>query len=75
MFFTIRKSSAVSMPSQLAPSVWILTTAPLAATATVTLICPEEPTQFIAVKRLIHILLLPTACSAVTSPNFHLPPT
>ena len=69
----IRKSSDVSMPSQLAPSVWILTTAPSAATATITLICLGETAQFIAVKRPIHILCLPTACSA-TSPNFDLSP-
>ena len=60
------------MPSQLAPSVWILTTAPSAAAATITLIWPGETTQFIEVKRPIHILCLPTACSA-TSPYFHLP--
>ena len=68
----IRKSSDVSMPSQLAHSVWILTTATSAA-ATITLICPGETTQVIEVKRPIHIICLPTACSA-TSPNFHLPP-
>ena len=61
------------MPSQLVPNVWILTTAPSAATTTITLICPEETTQFIEVRKPIHILCLPTACS-VTSPNFHLPP-
>ena len=69
----IRKSSDVSMPPQLIPSVWILTTAPSAATATITLICPGETTQFIEAKRPIHILCLPTACS-VTSPHFHLAP-
>ena len=61
------------MPSQLAPNVWILATAPAATMATVTLICLGETTQFIEVKRPIHIPHLPTACSA-TSPNFHLPP-
>ena len=61
------------MPSQLAPSVWILTTAPSAAIVTITLVCPGEITQFIEVKRPIHILHQPTACSA-TSPSFHLPP-
>ena len=69
----IRKSSNISMPSQLAPNVWILTTAPSAATATITLICLGETIQSIEVKKPIHILCLPTACSA-TSPNFHLPP-
>ena len=68
----IRKSSGVSMPSQLAPSVWILMTAPSAATATITLICLGETTQFIEVKRPIHILCLATACSA-TSPSFTYP--
>ena len=67
-----RKSSDVSMPSQLAPNVWILTTAPSAAAATITLIWPGETTQFIEAKRPIHILHLPTACSA-TSPIFYLP--
>ena len=61
------------MPSQLAPNIWILITAPSGAAATITLICLGETTQFIKVKRPIHILCLLTACSA-TSPNFHLPP-
>ena len=69
----MRKSLDVSMPSQLAPNVWILTTAPSAAAATIMPICPGETTQFIEAKRPIHILHLPTACSA-TSPDFHLPP-
>ena len=69
----IRKSSDVSMPSQLVPNVWISTVAPSAAASTITLICPGETTQFIEVRKPIHILCLPTACSA-TSPNFHLPP-
>ena len=60
------------MPSQPAPNVWILTTAPLAA-ATITLICLGERTQFTEVRNPIHILHLPTPCIA-TSPNFHLPP-
>ena len=59
----IRKSSDVSVLSQLAPS---------AASTTITLICPGETTQFIEVRKPIHILCLPTDCSA-TSPNFHLP--
>ena len=69
----IRKTSDVSMPSKLTPNVWILTTAPSAVTNKITLICPGETTQFIEVRKPIHILHLPTACSA-TSPNFHLAP-
>ena len=38
----IRKSLDDSMPSQLTPSVWILTTAPSAIMATITLICLGE---------------------------------
>ena len=69
----IRKSSDASMSSQLAPNVWILTMAPSAAAATITLICLGETSQLIEIRKPIHILCLPTACSA-TSPNFHLPP-
>ena len=61
------------MPSHLAPNVWTLTTAPLVAAATITLICPGETTQFIKVRKPIDILHLPTSCSAI-SPNFHLHP-
>ena len=37
-----------------------------------TLICPEKPIETIHIQQLIHILKLPTACSA-TSSNFYLP--
>ena len=69
----IKKTSDVSMPLQLTTNVWILTTDPSAVTNKITLICPGETTQFIKVRKPIHILCLPTACSA-TSPTFHLPP-
>ena len=46
----IRKSSDISMPSQLAPNVWILITAPSAVTTTITLICTRETMKFIKVK-------------------------
>ena len=69
----IRKTSDVSMPSQLTPNVWILTTAPAALTTKITLICPGETTQFIEVWKSIHTLQLPMACSAI-SLNFHIPP-
>ena len=69
----IRKSSDVSMLSQLTPDVWILTTASSAVTTKITHICPGETMKFIKVRKPIHVLQLPTACSA-TSPHFHLPP-
>ena len=43
------------------------------STTAITLICPGETTKFITIKKPIHVLLLPPACSA-TSSNFHLPP-
>ena len=70
----IRKTQSVSIPSQIAPNVWILITAPSAATTAITLICPGETSKFITIKKPIHILQLPPACSA-TSSNFHLPHT
>ena len=58
---------------QFASNVWILTKAPPAVTTTITLMCLGETTQFIEVRKPIHILHLLTACSA-TLPHFHLPP-
>ena len=52
----IRKTQIISIPSHIAPNVWILTTAPSAVTTTITLICPGETTKFLAVKKPIHIL-------------------
>ena len=69
----IRKTPNVSIPSQNTPSVWILITAPSAATTEITLMCPGKTTKFITIKKPIHIMPLPPACSA-TSSNFHLPP-
>ena len=69
----IRKTQSISIPSSIAPNVWILTSAPSAVTTTITLICPGETTKFITAKKPIYILHLPPACSA-TSQHFHLPP-
>ena len=51
---------------------WILVSAPSTVTTAITLICPGETTKFITVKKPIHIIHLPPACST-TSPHFHLP--
>ena len=69
----IRKTQSISLPSQITPKMWILTSAPSTVTTAITLICPGETTKFITVKKPIHVLWLPPACSA-TSPHFHLPP-
>ena len=69
----ITKIHSISIPSQIAPNIWILTKTSSTVTTTITIICPGETTKFIMVKKPIHILQLPPACSA-TSTNFHLPP-
>ena len=69
----ICKASITNLPNQIAPDVWILTTPVTAPTNTMTLICPEKPMETIPIQKPIHILKLPTTCSA-TSSNFYLPP-
>ena len=69
----IRKPQSISLPPQITPNMWILTSAPSTVTTAITLICPGETTKFITVKKPIHILWLPPACST-TAPHFHLPP-
>ena len=69
----IHKATTTNLPTQIAPDVWILTTLATAQTNTMTLICPEKPMETIPIQQSIHILKLPTACSA-TSSNFYLPP-
>ena len=69
----IRKADSVSIPTPIAPNIWILISAPTAVLTGITLICPEEAPRFIKTQMPIHILWLPSACSA-TSQYFHLPP-
>ena len=69
----IRKTQSFSLPSQITPNMWRLMSAPSTVTTTITLICPGETTKFITVRKPIHIMQLPPACST-TSPHFHLPP-
>ena len=73
MFITKRKTSDVNLPTQISPDVWIIMT-PLSIPArTIMLICPEKATETITIRKPVHILRLPMACSA-TSPNYYLPP-
>ena len=69
----VRKTSDVNMLSEIAPNVWILTTPLSMPASTITLICSGKAMMLIKVEKPIHILRIPTACSA-TSSNFHLPP-
>ena len=68
----IRNTNSISIPTSIAPNVWILTTAPSTVTTGITLICPEVATRSITLWKHIHILCLPPTCSA-TLLNFHLP--
>ena len=46
----IRKTQSISLPSQITPNVWILTSACSTVTTAITLIYPGETTKFITVK-------------------------
>ena len=69
----LHKASTTPLPTQITPDVWILATPISAPTATISLICPKRPMEIIPIQRPLHVLKLPTACSA-TSANFYLPP-
>ena len=68
----IMKTSDISIPLQIAPNAWILTTALSTPVSTITLICPGKATMFIKVKKPVHILRILPVCSAMSS-HFHLP--
>ena len=67
------KAATTSLPTQITPDVWILTTPASAPTDTISLICPEKPMETIPIRQPLHVLKLPAACSA-TSAHFYLPP-
>ena len=69
----LHKVSTTSLPTQITPNVWILTTPTSALTDTISLICPEKPMETIPIRQPLHILKLPMTCSA-TSAHFYLPP-
>ena len=69
----IWKTSDVNLPTQISPDVWILTTPLSTPASTITLICPRKATASIIIRKPVHILRIPMACSA-TSSNFHIPP-
>ena len=69
----LHRTTTMTLPTQITPDVWILTTPATAPVNMITLICPEKPMETIAIQQPIHILKLATACSA-TSAHFYLPP-
>ena len=64
----IQKPAEVTMPIQVTPNVWIITTSLSVPQFTLTQICPGAPSHLINIRRPIHTLELPTACS-ITSPS------
>ena len=72
-FLQLCKTMMTPLPTQITPDVWILITPPSAPSDAISLICPEKPMTTIPVRQPLHILNLPTACSA-TSSHFYLPP-
>ena len=69
----IRNTNSATIPTPIAPNLWILTSAPQMASTGIMLICPYEASRFIKTQTPIHILCLPPA-SSTTSQHFHLPP-
>ena len=61
------------LTTQISPDVWILTTPLSAVASTVMMICPEKAIETIIIRKPVHILKLPMACST-TSANLYLPP-
>ena len=69
----VKKANRFSVPTPIAPNIWIITSSPAAAPARVMLICPGEAHRVIMPQTPIHILRRKPACSA-TSQHFHLSP-
>ena len=67
------KTTTTTLPTQITPDVWILTTPAMAPADTITLICPEKPMETVAIWQLLHVLKLPMDCSAYSA-HFYLPP-
>ena len=64
--------NSATIPTLIAPNVWILNSAPTVISTGITLICPDEASRFIKTQTPIHILHLPPSCST-RSQHFHLP--
>ena len=69
----IKKASSISIPTPIAPNVWIITLPTTAVLSGITLICPGDAPWSATPQTPIHIFWLQPACS-VTSQHFHLPP-
>ena len=67
----IRKESDVNLPTQISPDIWIIMTPLSAPASTIMLICPKKAIETIIIRKPVHVLKLPMACSAALS-NFYL---
>ena len=52
----VGKAHTISIPTLIAPNVWLITLAPSIIMIEITLVCPEGPTKLIPLWKLIHIL-------------------
>ena len=59
----VKKSNSASIPTSIAPNVWIITSSQAAAPAAITHICPGEAPRVIMPQMPIYILRLQSACS------------
>ena len=69
----IRKAHTVSIPTSIAPNVWLITSLQSMVQTGITLVCPEGTTILITLWKPFHNLWLSPTCSA-TSPYFYLQP-
>ena len=69
----VKKANSISIPTSIAPNVWIITSSSTESPTRITLSCPGEASRVIMPQIPIYILRLKPACSA-TSQHFHLPP-
>ena len=52
----IRKAHSISIPTLIAPNVWLIISVPSTVVTRITLSSPEEPTKVITLQKPIHIL-------------------
>ena len=69
----MKKASSVSIPTSIAPNVWIITLPTTAVPSGITLICPGEAPRSVTPQTPIYVLWLQPAFSAISC-HFHLPP-
>ena len=69
----VSKAHTISIPTSIAPNVWLFTSLQSTVLTGITLVCPEGLTKLITLWKSIHNLCLPPAWST-TSPYIYLPP-